>query len=225
MKTTQKLICMLAVLCSTATFAQEKKEMPSEMEKAWMEYMTPGKTHKELASAEGMWTEDLVMWMTPDAPPMKNTATVINKMIMGGRYQQGTHRGTFDGMPFEGMSIVGFDNAKQSYVSTWIDNMGTGLMYMEGKWNEDLKGVEFKGMSVDPMTGKDMPVREIYRVESPDKHMLEMYMTTAEGKEYKSMEITMMRKKMSNPAPIKDAPVKPSPTKNPPPKQPADQKK
>ncbi|MBK9333372.1 MAG: DUF1579 family protein [Ignavibacteria bacterium] len=30
---------------------------------------------------------------------------------MGGRYQQGKHTGDMMGMPFEGMSLLGYDNA------------------------------------------------------------------------------------------------------------------
>ena len=29
---------------------------------------------------------------------------------------------------FKGMSIDAYDNVKQKFVSTWIDNMGTGVM-------------------------------------------------------------------------------------------------
>jgi len=38
------------------------------------------------------------------------------------------------GMPFEGMGLDGYDNASKEYISIWIDNMGTGIMYMKGKW-------------------------------------------------------------------------------------------
>jgi hypothetical protein len=223
MKTTQKLICLLAVLCSTVTFAQENREVSKE-EKLWMDYMTPGKAHKELAMSDGMWTEDMLMWMAPNTEPMKSTATVMNKMIMGGRYQQGTHRGTFMGMPFEGMSLVGYDNAKQTYVSTWVDNMGTGMMLMEGTWNEDLKGIEFKGMGVDPEVGKDVPMRQIYVIRDADTHVMEMFKPGKDGNEFKCMEITMKRKKMQQPDAVKEAPIKPAPPKTAPPKQPAPKK-
>jgi hypothetical protein len=32
---------------------------------------------------------------------------------------------------------------QKNYVSTWVDNMGTGIMYLEGKWRDDIKGIEF----------------------------------------------------------------------------------
>ena len=54
--------------------------------KAWQAYMTPGDVHKMIAESDGSWNEEVTMWMTPDAAPTKSTATVENKMILGGRY-------------------------------------------------------------------------------------------------------------------------------------------
>ena len=103
MKRITIIICtfLITILCKT-TFAQDEAAM-----KAWQEYMTPGDIHKMLASSDGAWTEDITMWMAPGQPATKSTATAENKMIMGGRYQQSKHTGTFNGMPFEGMSLLG----------------------------------------------------------------------------------------------------------------------
>jgi Protein of unknown function (DUF1579) len=209
MKTSHKLLCMLALSFTTIVNAQEKKEM-SEEDKAWMAYMTPGKEHMELAKSEGVWTEEMTMWMAPDAPEMKSTATFTTKMILGGRYQQSIHKGSFDGMPFDGISTVGFDNKLKQFHSTWIDNMGTGIMVMTGTWNEEAKAIEFSGTQVDPITGDLLKVREIYTMRDENNHMLEMYMTTVDGREFKSMSINMTRQKAT---PIKQAPVKTAPVK------------
>jgi Protein of unknown function (DUF1579) len=161
--------------------------------KAWTSYMTPSDVHKMLAKDDGEWSEEITMWMTPAAPPQKSTATVTNKMILGGRYQEGKHTGSFMGMPFEGVSLLGYDNAKKVFVSTWADNMGTGIMVMEGKWDDKSKTISFTGKSTDPATGKDLPVREVFTWIDNNKQKMEMFMT-AEGKEYKTMEIILTRK-------------------------------
>ena len=57
---------------------------------------------------------------------------------MGGRYQEGTYSGDMFGMPFEGRGMVAYDNATEEFVSTWIDNMGTGMMVTKGKYDEAL---------------------------------------------------------------------------------------
>ncbi|HEY9340863.1 MAG TPA: DUF1579 domain-containing protein [Hanamia sp.] len=161
--------------------------------KAWQAYMTPGDVHKMIAESDGSWNEEVTTWMTPDAAPTKSTATVENKMILGGRYQQSTHTGNFNGMPFEGFSILGYDNAKKVFLSSWIDNMGTGIMQMQGTWDPATKTIQFNGVSVDPITGKDVPVRQTFTLVDNNNQKMEMYMTQ-DGKEMKTMEISLTRK-------------------------------
>ncbi|QQS38136.1 MAG: DUF1579 domain-containing protein [Ignavibacteriales bacterium] len=172
-------------------FAQEGMEMSAE-EKAWMEYMTPGKAHQMLAESVGSWKVHTKMWMDPSAPPMESDGTSNAEMILGGRYLQSTFTGTMMGMPFEGISMTGFDNAKKEFFNTWIDNMGTGLAYATGKYNEKNNSTEFKGMMVDPMTGKDTPFREVFKMIDKNKMVMEMYWEEG-GKEFLGLELTYTR--------------------------------
>lgn len=196
----KKIVLTLAV-CIGATaglFAQSNDKTtahePTAEEKAWIAYMTPGPMHEMLSRSNGEWNEEMTMWMAPGAPAQKNTASCVNRMIMGGRYQESNHTGNFNGMPFMGTSTVGYDNATKKFVSTWIDNMGTGIMYMEGIWNDQTKAITFTGSMVDPISGKTLPARETFRIVDDNTHMMEMYSTTPEGKEYKTMEIKFTRK-------------------------------
>jgi hypothetical protein len=181
---------------ATPTADQTPTVMDSAaMQKAWETYMTPGETHAMIAKDNGTWTADMTMWMSPDAPPMKSTGTTTNKMIMGGRYQQSSFKGTFMGQPFEGQSTLAYDNAKKAYVTTWIDNMGTGIMMMEGTYDAANKAINFNGKSTDPLTGKECIMREVYKLVDDNTQTMEMYATYPGGKEYKNMEITFKRKK------------------------------
>jgi len=113
-------------------------------------------------------------------------------MILGGRYQRSVHTGDMMGMPFEGISTTGYDNGRKVFFSTWIDNMGTGIMYMEGKYDAAKKMLELKGTTTDPVTGKAMPVRQTLRWVDANTQEMEMF-NTANGKEYKSMVIKLTR--------------------------------
>ncbi len=46
------LVCF--ILLSTAA-AQDYEQMMDESQKAWMEYMTPGWAHEQLAKSTGQW--------------------------------------------------------------------------------------------------------------------------------------------------------------------------
>jgi len=188
-KITLFAIALVASAFSTFSYAQSEAEM-----KAWMEFMTPGDAHKLMASWDGTWSGEITMWMAPGAPPDKSTGTAVNKMILGGRYQQATHTGNFGGMPFEGISTLAYDNGKKKFISTWVDNMGTGVMILEGKWDAGSKSMTLVGNQTDPMTGKDMKVREVFKQIDDKTQKMEMYMTGADGKENKTMEIVYTRK-------------------------------
>jgi hypothetical protein len=170
-------------------------QMADSSMKKWTDYMTPGKEHKMMASWNGTWTGEISLWMAPGATPTKSTGTSVNTMIMDGRYQQSTTTGSFEGMPFNGMSTLAFDNAKKVFISTWIDNMGTGVMIGKGTWNEATKSMTIRGTMVDPMTGKDCDFREVMKVLDNDHQVMEMYVPDTAGKEYKSMEIKYTRNK------------------------------
>src|SRR5829696_1589882 len=66
--------------------------------KTMMEAGTPGQQHAMLAKWDGKWTAETTMWMSPGAPPMTAKSTAVNKMILGGRYQETSFKGDFMGM-------------------------------------------------------------------------------------------------------------------------------
>ena len=228
MKKFRKVCCLLiATAACTQLFAQDdaKDKKPTAEEQAWMAYMTPGPMHQMLAKSNGMWNEDVTLWMAPGSPPQKMTATCINRMTMGGRYQQSMTHGTMNGMQFEGTSTVGYDNAKKIFMSTWIDNMGTGIMYMEGPYNEATKTLEMKGNMIDPMTGKEMAARETMKFNDNNTQLMEMYNTPAGGKEFKSMEIKFTKKEIDKqPMPPGGPGGRPMPPGQNPPSKPDNQK-
>ena len=182
---------------TTATKVEETPAAPVDsatMAKAWMDYATPGDMHKWMADNCGKWEGETKMWQDPSAPPTITKGSAEFKMILDGRYQEGVHKGNFNGMPFEGKSTMAYDNAKKIFLSSWIDNMGTGIMTMEGKWDEATKTLTSEGKQVDPVTGKDMTIREVCKFPDANTQTMEMYCTGADGKEMKTMEITMTRK-------------------------------
>jgi hypothetical protein len=163
------------------------------MMKAWMDYATPGDMHKWIASTDGTWSGEVQSWMDPAAPPTISTATATSKTMMGGRYQQTNFKGTMMGQPFEGLNTLAYDNAKKEFVSTWIDNMGTGIMVMKGKMDESTKTINFEGTMTDPATGKDSKMRQVAAFPDANTQTMEMY-CEQDGKEMKTMAMKMTKK-------------------------------
>lgn len=185
---TKTIVAVLLLACSINVKAQSQEEM-----KKWMEYMTPSEVHKMMGSWDGEWKEEITFWMDPNAPEQKMEASCVNKMILGGRYQQSTHTGDFGGMPFEGIGTLAWDNTKKIFVNTWVDNMGTGIMYLEGTWDAAAKTINLSGSMTDAMSGKSVKVREVVKIIDDKTQEMTQY-TEKDGKEFKNMHIKMTRK-------------------------------
>ena len=181
-------LALLLFLIPSLIYAQNSDDL-----KAMEAYAAPGDIHKMMAKSAGTWTCTVTMWMSPGTQPMNSTTEAKNEMILGGRYLQQTNTGSFMGQPFSGISTTGYDNAKKMFVNTWIDNMGTGIMFLTGNWDAASKTVTLTGNMVDPASGKDISVRETWKIVDDNHQELAMF-STANGQEFKNMEIKMVRK-------------------------------
>ncbi|HMR93301.1 MAG TPA: DUF1579 domain-containing protein [Chitinophagaceae bacterium] len=205
-------ICAAAGLLLACNNKEDKTDgttTPEVKEEAWvpvdsatmmknmMEYGTPGPMHSLLASWDGTWTGEMTMWDYEGATPYTAATTAVNTMLMDGKYQSSTHSGNMMGMPFEGRSIMGYDNATKKFTSAWIDNFSTGIMIMSGTWDDASKTMTLTGTTPDiNRPGKECNMREIFRVVDENTQYMEMYGPDhRNGKEYKMFEIKMTRKK------------------------------
>ena len=189
----KKIIIAVLVLAVCFTKPANAQTTDASM-KSWQDYMTPGDIHKMIARYDGTWNEDVTVWMQPGNPPSVSKSTAVNTMIMGGRYQESKISGNIMGMPFEGFSLLGYDNIKKVFTSTWVDNFGTGTMTMEGTWDDATKTIILKGKSLDPMSGKDMDEKETIQFINDSTEKFTMYTESAAG-EFKNMEINSIRAK------------------------------
>jgi hypothetical protein len=198
---------MLAVLisCSSLVVADTKPEakpaaaapemtpeQKAEME-AWAKMAAVRDEHKQLAWFAGNWTAKMSMWQDPKAPPQVSDAKTTSAAILGGRYIESHHEGSFMGQPYHGQGLFGFDNLKGKYFSTWNDDMSTGQWLAWGDYDAKTKTYTFHGDMDDPMkAGAKIPVREVVRV-IDDKHYSFEWYETRGGKEAKTMQIEYSR--------------------------------
>ena len=95
-------------------------------------------------------------------------------------------------MEFKGMAVEGYDNVKKKFVSTWIDNMGTGIMHLEGTYDADAKTFTYTG-EYEPMPGMKTRMREVIKVTDKNHRTFEFFEDRG-GKEVRTMEINYTRK-------------------------------
>src|SRR6476646_11132593 len=175
---------------------------PQEMMKQMMEMSKLNENHKLLADMNGNWNYSIKMWMNPDpnAPPQQSKGTATRKSVMNGRYvamdvtgkmQMPGEDGKMKEMQFKGMGVEGYDNVKQKFVSSRIDNMGTGIQFSDGTYDPGTKTLTYTS-EIEMMPGMKTPVREVLKITDKDHMLLEWYETRG-GQEKKTMEIAYTR--------------------------------
>jgi hypothetical protein len=173
----------------------------AEMMKQMMELAKLNDNHKLLADLAGSWSTSVKM-MEPGHEPTVSKGNVTYKSIMNGRYVIGDHSGNMkmpgaDGkmkdFAFKGMSADGYDNVKQKFTSSWMDNMGTGIMTMEGTYDPATKSFTYTG-EMEMMPGMKTPVRSVVKVTDKNHRTFEWYENRG-GQEMKTLEIDYTRKK------------------------------
>jgi hypothetical protein len=193
------LCTLLASFALSARGQDKPKEqaMPDAkaMEDAMMKAAAPGPNHQRLSRLVGDWTCTTKMWMAPGQPPMESGCTMHAESILGGRYVQSVYKGSFAGMPFEGHGTDGYDNVTKRYVSSWVDNMGTGIMNGTGTCDDAGKVCTMMAEMADPMSGQ-MVKQKMVTTYTDGAFKMEMFMIPpGAGGEMKTMELTATKKK------------------------------
>lgn len=202
-------IAMVAAAGSFPAMSQTSTNQPSDsqMMAQMMELAQPGENHKQFQNLVGEWTYRVKWWMDPQSPPTESTGTTTSRLVMGGRYLISEHNGKMslpgaDGkmteIEFQGMAIEGYDNVKKKFVSSWIDNMGTGIENSEGNYDPAAKTLTYEG-SFQPAPGVVTKVRQVLKYTDGDHHTMEMFEDRG-GTLVKTMEINYTRKVMVMPA-------------------------
>jgi len=175
----------------------------SEMMAMMMELAKPGENHKMLAEGVGTWDYHVKAWMSPDpnAAPTESSGSSVTRAVLDGRFFISEHSGKMQmpgpngkmtDMDFKGIGTEGYDNVKKKFVATWIDNMGTMIMSLEGTYDSATKTLTYRG-EYEMMPGMKTKVREVLKL--PDRnHRVFEFFEDRGGTEVRVLEISYTRK-------------------------------
>ena len=179
--------------------ARQPADMPSmeDMMAEWMKYAEPGEHHRLMEPMIGTFKVTGKMWMDPTASEPEIThGESTTRWVLGGRFAMTRYTSTFMGMPFEGLGITGYDRYRQQYQSFWWDTFGTMTYQTTGSVSPDGKVFTSEGAMQDPALGGAMVrTRDITRVISRNKHIMQMHHQAPDGSWMKVMELTYTRVK------------------------------
>ncbi len=191
---------VLSLLVTTAVHADNHaKDMPSEEEmKKMMELSMPGEHHKILDPLVGEWDYEVTYRMAEDAPEQVSKGESINSWILDGRFLEQKVSGTMDmgdkTQPFNGIGIIGYNNMKGEYQSTWIDNMNTSMMISTGAYDAEAKTITEKGHFSCPMKGEKVPFTSKLHFVSDTEYRYVMHDNSVADKPFEMMSIIYTKK-------------------------------
>ena len=173
-----------------------------EMMKQMMEMGKVNENHKLLSGLDGTWNYKIKFWMNgdPSSKPEESSGTAIRKSMMGGRFTVMDVSGKMK-MPgadgkmketeFKGQGIDGYDNAKQKFVGSWVDNMGTGIMMSEGTYDPATKTMTYTA-DYQMTPSMKQQIREVITLTDKD-HMKFEWLENRGGQDVKTMQIDYTR--------------------------------
>lgn len=128
----------------------------------------PGPDHARLAALTGRWRVCGRILADPDGSLDDDAADLVATCeaawILGGRFLESRYEGTcLDGV-FEGRGLLGFDNHRRRFVSTWVSSTDTELAVHDGEWDEARAALVMTGLMHDPRGGGRIRTTEVTRV-------------------------------------------------------------
>jgi len=155
-----------------------------------LQHMSAQSSMNDWKKYTGKWKAVVTMWMMPGDPAMVDSLVVENEMVMNDLFFTSKYSGTMMMMNYQALRTIAYDVVKKKFVSTFIDNMNSGIDYKEGVANG--KTIELLGTKPDPISGKNLSTRDLITF-TDGSHMSIQQFETLDGNERKTLEISLTR--------------------------------
>lgn len=198
-----QLVFVAALLAAApALIAQEQPKKPAPA--APQEMANPKtKEHDALKDFAGTWDNTVKTEAMPGVPGMEKASetkgTERAELICNGLFLKSTVHGTFNGQPFEGLWVAGYDPFKKVYTSVWVDSNEGCMCTSTGTRDAAKKTWEFSGETPQG------PMRSQVTFTGADTFTEKCFTKSPEGKEIAMMEVSRQRAKGAVAAPVEAA--------------------
>lgn len=163
---------------------------------AWDRSAEPGPWHAFLAGRAGKWDVAGRIWNDPEGEPTSSRGESRLEMVLGGRYLQERHKGESDSRPYEGLGLLGFDNADSTVTAVWLDNLGTRTAVLSGRAPKTPgDALTLRGVLTDPASGRVISLRLVITFVGADEQRWEYFGAPEGFDESRMMELTYSRRR------------------------------
>jgi hypothetical protein len=147
----------------------------AEMMKKAAKYTQPGEHHELLERLVGEWDTEIALVMGGQRTPAEK-GRASGSWLMDGRWVQMRGEGSMMGRPLDSYLLFGYDNFKQSYVSTAVSSMDTAMLRSEGDVDPHTGALILYGTLDEYLTGEhDKMVKYVWRFPDEDTIVHEVH--------------------------------------------------
>jgi Protein of unknown function (DUF1579) len=172
----------------------------------WARRGIPGAGHAALAPLVGSWRVEMgiygTMGRSPDLPPIvSNDIRTTRIWVADGQYIEETTEGTVEGQPYWRRGWLGYSNLDRRYEWVTIAPRVPMMIYLGKPGSGEQMPIEVTGVFTDQgvvserTVGKPVVQRTVFRIESNDRHVSELYFTPPGRKEQLALRIVYTRLK------------------------------
>jgi hypothetical protein len=170
---------------------RKRAKAPAAVEASAKAGKAPPKEMAQLHKDIGEW-DAIVKCSAPGQPASEEKGTERIAAVCNGRWLWSDFTGQFQGAPFEGHGITGWDANAKKYVSFWFDSMSATCMPTSGVFDASGRTCNLEGKCVCP-EGKPMSIQQT--VDWKDANTRSCNMRFETGGEVSTMTIAYTRKK------------------------------
>lgn len=169
-------------------------------------YSTPGEMHKKLDVLTGEWNVEIQLYFlggTLEKPVISNDLICRRKWVAetGNRFIEDVTEGTVNGKRYYRIGFLGYSNIDKDYEWNTVDAMNTNMMtYKKDDRKVQDNEISMSGTFTDPgllggkFLGKTIGQRTVIKVESPERHIIDLYFTPPGNKESLMARMTYTRR-------------------------------
>lgn len=158
--------------------------------------------NRVLAQLIGDWHSKEAFWAVPGVEPKWTAGVIRNQMTLDDRFLSSAFVGELDvggnAAMINGQGLIGYDNAKKSFTSVWVDTLTTSLMTGAGRYDPKTKAIVETGQFTNPLTGKEARFRSELKFTGDDDYKRTIFAVDKSGTETKLMEFDFSKRPLDD---------------------------
>jgi hypothetical protein len=180
----------------------------SQQQPAMVRNGQPGEMHKRLDALVGKWDVVMTFYIAGDTAekPLIANGMICNRQWIaetGNRHLRDVTQGMVGNNPYYRLGILSYSTMDRRYEWNTVDALNANMMTYKGEKNSaSMKGDivmtgEFtdQGVLGDAYAGKNVGQRTVIKIESPNRHVFELYLTPPGEQERLATRGTYTRRK------------------------------